>query len=53
MPHTGVGETEAEDENFESCAAKVGNRRRTQRQGSCSQMSTWPAGRYDLVVLVL
>lgn len=52
MPHTGVGETEAEDENLESRAAKVGNRRRTQRQGSCSQMSTWPAGRYDLVLVL-
>lgn len=54
MPDTGVGETEAEDEILESHAAEVGNRGRTQRQGSCSQkMSTWPAGRCDLVLHVL
>lgn len=51
---TGVGKTEAEDENLVSHAAKVGNGGRTRRQGSCSQqMSTWPAGRCDLVLLVL
>ena len=43
IPDTVVGETEAEDENLECHAVKVGNRGRTQRQGICSQkMSTWP-----------
>lgn len=50
MPDTGV----EEDENLESYAAKLGNRGRTQRQGSCSQKtSTGPADRCDLVLLVL